>query len=108
MSYILHIAKWDIRPEKQEEYDKKAPGWIKTVMSLPGPVEFRAYRPASGSFQVIITTEFPDIPTWSTWYMNGDVQATFDDIRTCTTGMTFELWGPSPIVPKPVLPFYHT
>ena len=99
---VLYVARWDIRPEKSSEY----PDWAKTavsrVLSVPGLQEFRGYRPATGSHEVVVTYEFADMAAWSTWYANEIIQELFVEARAYTTNYSSELWGPSPVVPQPL------
>jgi hypothetical protein len=67
-------------------------------------VEFRAYRPALGVFQVVVTYEFADLAAWTAFYAHEDVQKVQDELRTLTVNLTTELWGPSPVVPQPIRP----
>ena len=71
---VLQVMKWDIHPDKVEEYMKWTETAMKRTVSAPGVVEFRGYRPASGSSQVVITYEFADMNTWATWQSHEDMQ----------------------------------
>jgi hypothetical protein len=53
---VLYILKWNIHPDKAEEYGPWAKGAIQRTMGAGGVIEFRGYRPASGTFQVVITS----------------------------------------------------
>ena len=64
----------------------------------------RAYRPATGSYQVAVTLEFADMNAWASWQSNEDIQKLLDEARTYLTNVSYELWGPSPIVPEPIRP----
>ncbi len=96
--------KWNINPDKMEAYVQWSEGAISRTVGAPGVVEFRAYRPASGASQVVVTYEFTDLAAWAAWYANEHVQKTVDELRTFTAQLTSELWGPSPVVPEPVRP----
>jgi antibiotic biosynthesis monooxygenase (ABM) superfamily enzyme len=101
---VLVVMKWNIHPDKVEAYLKWTEGAIKRTVAAPGVVEFRAYRPVSGAFQVAITYEFSDLATWATWYDNADVQKVLDELHTVAVNVSIEVWGPSPVVPAPVRP----
>ena len=101
---VLFITKYDINPDKVEAYNEWAKSAVPRLLAVPGVVEFRGYRPVTGSSQVAVTLEFADLTTWAAWYANEDVQAVFAESRTYETNIVYELWGPSPIVPKPVRP----
>jgi quinol monooxygenase YgiN len=100
---VLYIMKWDIHPDKADAYLK----WTQTAikgMVIPGVVEFRAYRPASGSSQVVVTCEFADMAAWAAWQGKEDVQKFVTELHTLALNVTAELWGPSPVVSAPIRP----
>jgi antibiotic biosynthesis monooxygenase (ABM) superfamily enzyme len=101
---VLFIMKWDIHPDKAEAYLKWTDSAIKRTLAVPGVVEFRAYRPASGSGQVAVTYEFPDMVTWATWQAKEDTQKVLTELHTVALNVTTELWGPSPVVAAPIRP----
>ena len=101
---VLYVGKYDIRPEKASEYVEWAKSAIARMSAIPGIVEFRAYRPATGSYQVALTYEFADMKAWAAWNSNEDIQKLWDEAREYITNVSYELWGPSPIVPEPIRP----
>ena len=101
---VLYCLKWDIRPDKAEAYAAWAQGAIQRTVGAGGVIEFRGYRPASGTSQVVVTYEFTDMAAWAAWYGHDDVQQVFTEVRTVANNVTLELWGPSPIVPQPIRP----
>ena len=101
---VLYTMKWNIHPDKTEEYMAWAKGAIQRTLGVGDVIELRAYRPASGVFQVVLTLEFADMAAWSNWYSTEVVQTVFVEMRTLTTNATTELWGPSPVVPQPIRP----
>ncbi|MCL4300626.1 MAG: antibiotic biosynthesis monooxygenase [Anaerolineae bacterium] len=105
MMMVLYVAKWDILPDKVEAYTKWVGGANQRQLAVPGVVEFRAYRAAVGTpQQVIVTYEFADMAAWAAWWANEDVQKTRNELRLYATGYSDELWGPSPVIPKPIRP----
>ncbi len=100
---VLYIMKWDIHPDKVEAYLKWTESAVKRT-AIPGVVEFRAYRPASGSGQVVTTYEFADMGAWAAWESKEDIQKVRAELRTLALNVTAELWGPSPVVPAPIRP----
>lgn len=101
---VLWIMKWDINPAKVDSYDEWAQGVIPKAIGAGGVVEFRAYRPITGSRRVVITTEFADIATWQSWYDSEAVQSILADMTSMLLNLETELWGPSPVVPQPIRP----
>jgi antibiotic biosynthesis monooxygenase (ABM) superfamily enzyme len=101
---VLHVLKWDIHPDKVEAYIKWTESAIKRTLAVPGVVEFRAYRPVTGTSQVVVTYEFADLASWAAWYSSEDIQKVVNERRTLTLNESNELWGPSPVVPAPIRP----
>lgn len=101
---VLAATKWDIHPDKLEAYLKWTQSAIKRTLASPGVVEFRAYRGLVGTPQVQITYEFADLAAYTAWRSNEEVQKVFDELHTLALNVTTELWGPSPVVPKPIRP----
>ncbi len=98
------IMKWDILPDKVEEYTEWAKSAVKRQLAVPGVKEFRAYRPVSGSHQALVTYEFENFAAWETWRSNEEVQKVLEEWSTLTTNRYTELWGPSLVVPEPIRP----
>jgi antibiotic biosynthesis monooxygenase (ABM) superfamily enzyme len=96
--------KWDIHPDKLDEYLKWTAGAIKRTVSVPGVVEFRAYRGGPGAPQVVITYEFADYAAWAAWFNSEEMQKVLSELHTLAINVTRELWGPSPVVPAPIRP----
>ena len=101
---VLYLFKWNIHPNKTEAYAGWAKGAIQRTLAAGGVTEFRGYRPASGSAEVVVTYEFADMAAWAAWYGHDAVQQVIAEVHTLATGVTTELWGPSPIVPQPIRP----
>lgn len=101
---VLCVMKWEIHPDKVEAYTKWTEGAIRRTLGAPGVVEFRAYRVAAGQGQVVVTYEFADMAAWAAWYAHQDVQGVLKELGTVTLNQSTELWGPSPVVPKPIRP----
>jgi quinol monooxygenase YgiN len=101
---VLYVMKWDILPDKVKAYLEWTQGAISRTLAVPGVVEFRAYRPATGESQVVVTYEFADMAAWAAWHDHEDMQKVLDELYTLTTNVSRELWGPSPVVPEPIRP----
>ncbi len=101
---VLYVMKWDIHPDKVKAYLDWTKSAIQRTLAVPGVVEFRAYRPATGASQVVVTYEFADMATWAAWQVHQDTQKVLDELRTLATNVSRELWGPSPVVPAPIRP----
>ena len=101
---VLYIMKYDINPDKVEEYKTWTKTAIPTILGTPGVVEFRGYRPITGNSQVVVTLEFADLDTWNAWYTHKKVQRLFDEARKYEINVSYELWGPSPFLPEPIRP----
>ena len=101
---VLYVTKWDILPDKVEAYAEWAKSAIPRVLAIPGVVEIRGYRPATGAHQIVVTYEFADLAAWAAWESNEESQKINDEGRTYITNVSSELWGPSPIVTEPIRP----
>ena len=101
---VLFVCKWNINPDKTEEYAKWAQSAIQRQLAVPGVVEFRAYRGVTGDAEVITNYEFSDIVSWASWRDNDDVQKVTNELFSLALNVRSELWGPSPVVPKPIRP----
>ena len=101
---VLYSMKWNIHPDKAEEYAAWTKGAIQRTLAAGGVTEFRGYRPASGPYQVVVTFEFENMAAWAAWHNADAVQNVLTEVRTLANNVTAELWGPSPIVPQPIRP----
>ena len=101
---VLYVGKYDVRPEKAGEYAEWAKSAMGRMFALPGIVELRAYRPVTGSYQVAVTYEFTDMNAWAAWSSNEDMLKLWDEARAYITNVSYELWGPSPIISEPIRP----
>jgi antibiotic biosynthesis monooxygenase (ABM) superfamily enzyme len=101
---VLYVGKWNVRPEKAREYEEWAKSAIGRMFTVPGIVEFRGYRAATGSREVVVTFEFADLNAWATWQNNEDMMKLRQETNLYCDNINYELWGPSPVVPEPVRP----
>ena len=98
---VLHVMKWNVHPEKTEVYMNWADMAIKRSVNSK-VVEFRAYRPVTGSSQVAATYEFTDMKSWAEWQSDEEVQKVMNELRSLAHNISIEVWGPSPVADKPV------
>jgi len=61
---VLFVVKWDIHPDKVDAYLKWTETAVPRTLAVPGVVELRAYRAASGAPQAVVTYEFADMAAW--------------------------------------------
>ena len=101
---VLYVGRYDIRPEKAGEYAEWAKSAIARMLAIPGIVEFRGYRPATGSYQVALTYEFADMKAWAAWNSNEDIQKLWDEYLQYIKYVRYELWGTSTVVTEPIRP----
>jgi len=101
---VLFVVKWDIHPDKVDAYLEWLKSAVPRTLGVPGVVEFRAYRGAAGAPQILATYEFADLAAWAAWYTHEDAQKVWAELHTVGLNVTAELWGPSPVMPKPIRP----
>jgi quinol monooxygenase YgiN len=101
---VLSVYKYNIHPDKVEAYTKWTQSAIPRLIAVKGLVEFRAYRSAAGTHRMVVTYEFADMAAWASWLSHEDVQKVLGELYTFATDVTSEVWGPSPVVPKPIRP----
>ena len=101
---VLWVMIYDINPDMLDEYLKWAQGAIPRVIGAEGLVEFRGYRPVSGSHRVVTTCGFADLTAWQGWYESEPIQTTLAEMASLTVNLETDLWGPSPVVPQPIRP----
>jgi quinol monooxygenase YgiN len=101
---VLYVAKWDIHPDKVDAYMEWTKTAIPQTLAVPGLIEFRAYRPATGASQIVVTYEFADLAAWASWYDHEESQKLRNEGRPFMMNVSAELWGPSPVVPEPIRP----
>ena len=101
---VIFLMKWDIRPGMEKDYPSWAQTGVKRLLSVPGVIEFRGFRPITGDRQVAVTFEFKDMQTFDAWYSHEDTIQVFTDGTSYLVDKETELWGPSPVVPEPVRP----
>ena len=98
---VLQVMKWNLHPDKTGIYFK----WVETAIKriLTSKVnELKAYRPVTGDSQIAVTIEFADLTAWTDWQGNAEVKKVLAELRTMAVNVNIEVWGPSPVVSKPV------
>jgi hypothetical protein len=101
---VMYVMKWDIRQERVAGYGKWAIDALQRMLSTGDVTEFRAYRPVSGASEVAVTYEFADMAAFARWHQHETVQRTLQEAHEYCVRILTELWGPSPVVPRPVQP----
>ena len=99
---VMYIVKWYVIPSTKDKYMEWTKSIIPRMLKVPGIKEFRAYRVALGDSQVVVTFEFENMADFSSWH-----EQCFDMLQESydlCNNVTAELWGPSPVVPKPIRP----
>ncbi len=101
---VLSVLKYNIHPDKVDAFQEWAQGAISQILAMPGVVEFRAYRPASGAWQVVTTTEFTNLEAWAAAMSSEVWQQMNMELHTLALDIVTDVWGPSPVVPEPLRP----
>jgi heme-degrading monooxygenase HmoA len=96
---------WDYLPGIDEkayaEFAKKA---VASFAKAPGLIEFRANRNVLGSPQARATTVWRSLNDWANYGATKEWKEIEAALRTFVTNIQVEIWGPSPLIPKPVRP----
>lgn len=98
---VLYVLKWDIAPERREEYARWLVPAIERSLAVPGVIEYRAYSTVAGPTRKVATYEFADLAAWEAWYRHPDIQRMFDEWHSLTTNRTRDLWGPEAMTIRP-------
>lgn len=101
---VTLVMKWDILPDKAKEYADWARSSVQKQLSVPGLKEFRAYRPVTGTHQVVVTYEFDSFAAYENWRNSEELQKANEEWFLFTTNRYIEFWGPSPVIPEPIRP----
>jgi len=98
--------KYDLLPGMdQQSYVEWAKKAIGTTLKTPGLVEIRAYRSMLGSPQVQVTSVWQTMADWAKFNESDGWRALSDELKASfATNVNVEIWGPSPIIPKPLRP----
>ena len=98
---IKLVISYNLRPEKREAYQEWALSAIKRMLAVPGIKEAVGYRPITGSKEVVVCYSFDDMAAFAQWYEHPDMQRLKVEARCYEEDVTYELWGPSPLLPMP-------
>ena len=102
---VLYVVRYDILPDKMEKYPKWIENYYRLTLAVRGVEELRAYRSlASSCGHIVATYQFKNLETWAKWRSHKEIIKFFDELRRYVTHLTFEIWGPSPVIPEPLHP----
>ncbi len=73
-------------------------------MKAPGLIEYRANRNVLVSPQVRATTLWQSLSDWAKFVETKEWEAHVAQLRTFVTNIHVEIWGLSPVAPKPLRP----
>ena len=96
---------WELLPNiDQQAYGEWAKKTVGTILKAPGLVEFRAHRNILGSPQVRSTAVWQTLADWANYTDSNEWRALDAELRAFAADIRIEIWGPSPVLPKPVHP----
>lgn len=102
------IITWDLpsQPTQLEEYKARSKGWIDSVLSQAGIVEWRGLRnPLGTTPQVLSMAEYNNLASARSAAESAEFAAIFAELRsTGCTNLTMQVWDKSPIAPEPLRP----
>ena len=79
---VLYVLEHDIHPDKLEAFSKWVDSAVKRSLAVPGVVEFRSYRPITGTSQIASTWEFADMAARAAWQGNEDIKKLLSETHT--------------------------
>ena len=98
------VFTYDFLPGMDEKaYAKLAKKATAMMVAAPGFLEFRAHRNLVGSPHVRRTSVWESLPHWAALVQDAKFQKLTAEFRTYVTHLSVQLWGPSPLVPGPIL-----
>jgi len=96
---------WELLPNiDQEAYVEWAKETVRKILKAPGLVEFRAHRNILGSPQVRSTAVWQTLADWANYTDSNEWRVLDAELRAFAADIRIEIWGPSPVLPKPVRP----
>lgn len=101
---VSYIFRFEIDPARADEYGQKVQAIAPRIMKAPHLKEFRAYRPITGTSQVVAMYDFDDLAGFAAWWADEDVQKVFAELRPYQMHRDGELWGASAAFPRPLRP----
>lgn len=75
-----------------------------TFMKAPGLIEFRVNWNVLGSPRVRVTTVWRSLSDWAKFAQSKEWAAVGTQLGKFVTNFHIEIWGPSPLTPKPLRP----
>jgi heme-degrading monooxygenase HmoA len=96
---------WDLLPGMDKKaYAEFVKNAVATYMKAPGLIEYRAARNLLGSPQVRTIMVWQSLSDWAKFTESKEWAAIDTQRRPFMTNIHVEIWGPSPMVPKPLRP----
>jgi hypothetical protein len=99
------VAYYDYLPGMdQKAYLEFAKNAKAAYMKAPGLIEFRANWNVLGSPQVRTTAVWRSLSDWGKFAQSKEWAAVGPQLRKFATNLRIEIWGPTPVTPKPLRP----
>lgn len=96
---------YDFHPGIDEAaYARVAKRATSMMMRAPGFLEFRANRNLTGSPHVRRTSVWESLVHWAALNQQPEFQSITAEFRSFVTNIDVKLWGPSPLMPEPIMP----
>jgi heme-degrading monooxygenase HmoA len=101
---VIYVSKFNLPPDKVDDYMQWAPTAMQSVLSAPGIKEVRVFMTVASDSQIVVTYEFDKPEDWLAWGMSEDVQKmTLEFFRYALNPKT-EIWNAAPNYPEPIRP----
>ncbi|MDW7729786.1 MAG: hypothetical protein SCJ94_07235 [Bacillota bacterium] len=101
---VLYVTKYNLPPDKVDEYLQWAPDAMQRMLGAPGIKEVRVYMSVAGESQLIVTYEFESPENWASWGTDAEVQKVILEFFRYALNPKTEIWNSSPLYPEPLRP----
>ena len=102
--HALYIMSWSVAPDRDEDYARWVRAAVARWAAAPEILSVSAWRVVAGAHADVVAFEFPGLEAWARWYADGEVQKTRIESRELIVDVRSELWGPNPLIPRPLHP----
>jgi antibiotic biosynthesis monooxygenase (ABM) superfamily enzyme len=104
ITMVLYVSKFNLAPDKVDDYMQWTPGALQRMVGAPGIKEVRVFLPVASDNQVVVTYEFANLDDWLTWGKDAEVQKVSLEFFRFALNPKTEVWNSSPLYPDAIRP----